>query len=45
MNHDIGSMAMPEFAEAMARNPWLLLPIGTTEEHGPHLPLSMEALR
>jgi creatinine amidohydrolase len=45
MNHDIGSMTMPEFAEAMARNPWLLLPIGTTEEHGPHLPLSSDMIQ
>jgi creatinine amidohydrolase len=45
MNHDIGSMTMVEFSEAMARNSWLLLPIGTTEEHGPHLPLSSDMIQ
>lgn len=45
MSHDIGSMTMLEFAEAMARNAWILLPIGTTEEHGPHLPLSSDTLQ
>jgi len=40
MSHDIGRMAMRDFAEAMARDAWLLLPVGATEEHGPHLPLA-----
>ena len=45
MSHDIGSMTMVEFAEAMARSAWLLLPIGTTEEHGPHLPLASDTIQ
>ena len=45
MSHDIGAMTMLEFAEAMARNAWLLLPIGTTEEHGPHLPLASDTIQ
>lgn len=45
MNHDIGSMTMLEFAEAMARKAWLLLPIGSTEEHGPHLPLASDMIQ
>jgi creatinine amidohydrolase len=45
MSRDVGSMTMLEFAETMARNPWLLLPIGTTEEHGPHLPLASDTIQ
>lgn len=45
MSRDVGSMTMLEFAETMARNPWLLLPIGTTEEHGSHLPLASDTIQ
>jgi len=38
MSHEIGAMTMLGFAEAMARKAWLVLPIGTSEEQGPHLP-------
>lgn len=45
MTHDVAGMTIVEFAEAMARNAWLLLPIGTTEEHGPHLPLASDMIQ
>ncbi len=34
-----------EFAEAMKGNPIVILPIGGTEAHGPHLPLSTDSLQ
>jgi len=40
----IAELTMEEFAEALRRQPWLLLPMGTTEEHGPHLPLGTDLL-
>ena len=38
-------MTMIEFGEAMRRGTWLLLPIGSTEEHGPHLPLGSDMIQ
>ena len=32
----------PEAAEAVHRGQWLLVPLGSTEQHGPHLPLSTD---
>ncbi|MFB3816755.1 MAG: creatininase family protein [Candidatus Methylomirabilales bacterium] len=40
----VADLTMEEFAEAMAARRWLLLPFGTTEEHGPHLPLGTDLL-
>ncbi len=40
----VADCTMAEFAEAMAAGRWLLLPFGTTEEHGPHLPLGTDRL-
>ena len=34
----------PEVAEAVARNAVVLVPIGATEQHGPHLPVGVDAL-
>lgn len=45
MSPDAARLTMQEFAEAMARGAWLLLPVGTTEEHGPHLPLGSDMLQ
>ncbi len=45
MSRDIRNLTMVEFAEAMARGAWLLLPIGATEEHGPHLPLGSDLIQ
>jgi creatinine amidohydrolase len=40
----IAHLTMDEFAEALRANPWVLLPLGATEEHGPHLPLGTDLL-
>lgn len=45
MSQAVARMTMLEFAEAMAQGVWLLLPVGTTEEHGPHLPLGSDMLQ
>ena len=37
-------MTMEEFSRAMGRGDWLLLPLGTTEEHGGHLPLGTDTM-
>jgi len=42
--HRIAELTMVEFAEALRGQPWILLPLGTTEEHGPHLPLGTDFL-
>ncbi|HTU03083.1 MAG TPA: creatininase family protein, partial [Candidatus Sulfotelmatobacter sp.] len=39
-----GDLTMDEFAAAMRAGRWLLLPFGTLEEHGPHLPLATDLL-
>lgn len=38
MVHAIDRMTSPEIAEAIARNPTAVLPFGSVEQHGPHLP-------
>jgi creatinine amidohydrolase len=40
----IATLTMDEFAEALRAGPWILLPLGATEEHGPHLPLGTDLL-
>jgi len=37
-------LTWPEVAGAVARTPYVLLPFGAIEEHGPHLPLGTDAL-
>lgn len=37
-------MTFPEFEEAVAASDVALVPIGTIEEHGPHLPLGSDAI-
>ena len=37
-------LTSPEIAEAVERNTVLLLPVGQTEEHGPHLPVCTDTL-
>jgi len=34
----------PEIREAVKRDPLIVLPVGTTEQHGPHLPLATDHL-
>jgi creatinine amidohydrolase len=40
----MGHMTMEEFRRAIGRGLWLLVPLGTTEEHGAHLPLGTDTL-
>jgi len=40
----MGDMTWPEVQEAISENYNVLLPIGATEQHGPHLPLSTDAI-
>jgi creatinine amidohydrolase len=37
---ELGRMSWAEIAEAVAARPIVLLPIGTVEQHGPHLPVN-----
>jgi creatinine amidohydrolase len=37
-------MSWPEFRDALKANPTVFLPCGATEQHGPHLPLSVDCL-
>jgi creatinine amidohydrolase/Fe(II)-dependent formamide hydrolase-like protein len=37
-------MTFPEFEAAVARTDVVLLPIGSVEEHGPHLPLASDSI-
>lgn len=45
MRPTLQSMTMPDFAEAMARGAWLILPLGATEAHGPHLSLGADMMQ
>lgn len=39
---ELGRMSWAEVAEIVPRNPVLLLPVGTVEQHGPHLPVDAD---
>jgi len=38
----VADLTRDEFAEAMREGRWLLLPFGSVEQHGPHLPLGTD---
>ncbi|MBI4536935.1 MAG: creatininase family protein [candidate division NC10 bacterium] len=38
----VADLTRDEFAAAMRDGRWLLLPLGSTEQHGPHLPLGTD---
>jgi creatinine amidohydrolase len=40
----LGHLTTEEFAAALARGCWLLLPFGSIEQHGPHLPLATDLI-
>jgi creatinine amidohydrolase len=40
----MSQMTMPEFAAALAKTTTVIIPFGSVEEHGPHLPLSTDTL-
>lgn len=46
MTHSVlmADLAWPEYQERLTLEPVVFLPCGATEQHGPHLPLSVDAL-
>jgi creatinine amidohydrolase len=40
----MSQMTMPEFEAALAKTTTVIIPFGSVEEHGPHLPLSTDTL-
>jgi creatinine amidohydrolase len=38
------SMTMPQFEEHLTKNRTVVIPLGSVEEHGPHLPLSTDTV-
>ena len=42
MKYRYDELTWPEMQEAIARQPVVLLPFGTVEDHGPHLPLNTD---
>lgn len=40
----IAELTMPQFAAGLEKTRTVLIPFGSTEEHGPHLPLSTDTL-
>ncbi len=40
----IAELTKDEFSDAMQEARWILLPLGTVEQHGPHLPLGTDLL-
>jgi len=42
--YELGRMTWKEIEQILPRNPVLLIPIGTVEEHGPHLPVNADNL-
>ncbi len=42
--HDLGSMTWCDAQEWIGDDVWALLPIGSTEAHGPHLPLNTDVI-
>ena len=44
MWYRFGTLTSPELGKIMQTNPLVILPIGQTEEHGPHLPLHTDSL-
>jgi mycofactocin precursor peptide peptidase len=46
MNYRLAEMTWPEVAEAVAAGATtVILPLGSTEQHGPHLPLGTDTMR
>jgi creatinine amidohydrolase len=37
-------MTPAEVRDRMVGRPWLIVPVGTTEQHGPHLPLGVDSI-
>ncbi len=43
MSYYFRDQSWPQIQEAIQKNALLILPVGTTEEHGPHLPVDTDA--
>ncbi len=41
---DLGELTWPEYAERIKRRPTIIVPVGSLEQHGPHLPLATDAI-
>ncbi|MBI5167541.1 MAG: creatininase family protein [candidate division NC10 bacterium] len=39
------NITMVEFEERVRTGAWVIIPVGTLEEHGPHLPLGTDAIQ
>lgn len=44
MSYYFADQSWPQLKDAIARDTLLLLPVGTVEEHGPHLPVSTDTV-
>lgn len=44
MKYELNRMSWTEAEDAIKRNPIAILPIGTTEQNGPHIPLGNDAI-
>ena len=40
----MSQLTMPEFEAALAKTTTVIVPFGSVEEHGPHLPLSTDTM-
>ena len=45
MSQSISDLTSPEVGEQISRNPVAVIPFGSIEQHGPHLPLSTDTLQ
>ena len=43
MSYRYGEQSSPMIEEHLEKQSLILLPVGTTEEHGPHLPVDTDA--
>jgi creatinine amidohydrolase len=41
---DMGRATLPEIRDFVSRHPFAILPVGSTEQHGPHLPTNTDTL-
>jgi creatinine amidohydrolase len=44
MSHSILDLPSPDVADAIARSPIAVIPFGSTEQHGPHLPCGTDVM-